>query len=392
MNQAELDRLIRQLSARSYRPQMLLPSDFAQHPLGLPAAVNLSEMRLQALEKAGLNWGIKKGGALQALYAAKLALSNGDEALAQAAVVAECAENPDAYFWPDDVDLDWNAVRVADPDCGSEPQEWDPQALRSCWGARLYRLRRAIFRHSLFLLLGGEMLDGHAIYCNLAGQLYVLACTFDRLGGQAIQVVNRDSKFKDGKCEIENRPLEADPEVVVAGCYIGRTGMADARGSFPISIADVGRPNHKARVSIVNNLLRCDWGKAWIEKSSKAWARSRGGILVDGAGQSDRHNGAVSVLRNIIHLAAPDRQALVVNNAESVLVQGNIFDVNGGGCPYLDVDRLEFDGDEKRAPSGNVVWRKNFGNALLRYRGEVLGPCSGTYRMRDGKVVYRRAK
>lgn len=382
---AQWARVLRRAKALKLSPGAVLPPDA---PRVFAAAVDLVGARIQALQKAGLNWGVKDPKGTAGKFAERAALV-GFEA-AKDELLAAVALDPDAYFHPADLRVSWENCDVADSACFANVDAdlafETVDAFSSCWGARLYHLLAGLFRQCSFFLLGGKGMDGHAVYVNLSGDLLVHACLFNELGGQAVQVVNRQDKFKDGHPELENRPLTRAPRVAVVDCFIGNTGCYEVRGSYPISIADVGRPGFPCEVHVHGTTIACRWEQPWLS-GKKAWARSRGGILVEGRGRAAHHNGLVEIRDNGVILQAPDRQALIAMNAERLVVVGNTFEVNDGGTPYVDLDRVQWDGDELIRPSGRVEWRGNKGNVHVRYRGQVLGPATGTYKCQDGKVT-----
>ena len=224
------------------------------------------------------------------------------------------------------------------------------------------------------------MKDGHPIYANIHGNVLIRACLFDECGGNPIQLVNREDSFKHGAPSIENREVEPG-RITIRQVYIGESGYADGRGSFPISIVGVGREGRPYNVTLRDWVISC----RWPNPGSKG-ARSRGGPLIEGHGHGHWQFDQVEVVNGAVDLWTPDRQMMCLNNTRSATVIGNSFEVHDG-MRYIDYDRQDFDGFAMVKPCGEIVHEGNSGNVQVRSMGKIIGDVNENMTIRNGLRV-----
>lgn len=295
--------------------------------------------------------------------------------------LARLFANQDELFHPALPAFTWRDMQIAAEKWYGHPVEkWDPQWLKTDWLNRSYHHSNSRFERIWWHHSGGFYCDGHGAYLNLLGSVAFAWSLFEELGGNAIQLVNREDEFKNGVPKIDNR-MATGGTVEIQQFVIGNTGYSDGRGSFPISLMGLGRPGRRFDVEIEDGLILCRWPLP----GSKG-QQSRGGILVEGGLGGDWSYGDVSIFGVRIDLTKPDRQILAVNNAKDVDVNECEFIVRDDNA-WVDIDRLDFAGFQGVKPCGYVEWRNNDGNVRVRCRGKDVGHVSEDMILENGKRV-----
>jgi hypothetical protein len=284
----------------------------------------------------------------------------------------------DTLFHPALDPFTWSDMQIAGENWYAHQVEpWIPGELKTDWLDRDYQTSDSVYERIYWHHSGGFFCDGHGAYKNLHKGVTFRWCLFDELGGNAIQLVNREDTFKKGKPAVDNRKAVGGP-VLIEKSVIQETGYSDGRGSFPISLMGLGRPGRQFDVTVRDVLVSCRWG---IPDSDGH--RSRGGLLVEAGLVGNRAYGTVLVENFKAVLSNPDRQILAINNSESVKVTGCEFIVNGGNT-WIDLDRYDFEGFKNVMPCGKIEWAGNDGNVQVRLRDKIIGPCTGAYLIENG--------
>lgn len=387
---------------RAWRPEQVyaLRSELSVHPMHegktIPLA-NLDGVRIIAPESSALNGGFKvstgKDGPLTLLWQ-KLCVDVGmgwDQR--KIYFMDYTNEHEEELFIAPVPAYTWNEVEIAAKGWYNTPHgEWDPKRIASHWLDRDYCTDHTTYSRCYFHHSGGHSKDGHATYKNVYGDVTYWQCLFDELGGQATQLVDRSTRGDAWKASYENGNLMIKPKIEnrrprggtinYLQCIVGETGYADGRGSFAHSVAGIGSPEALYDVNFIEGIIEC----RWPIPGGKYGNRSRGGILVEAADQHDWSYGRVVVQKYDVRLWRPDRPVIAINNARYVEVTGNEFVVEEGhGNLYI--DRRDFEGFEKVKNCGEVYWSGNSGNMDLVVAGQKIGPCTGTYTFKDGKLA-----
>ena len=171
------------------------------------------------------------------------------------------------------------------------------------WGMRLYDVRGSIdacyfhdighYRSRTYHGTSPGKIEGHAIYANLGGSLSITRCGFERLEGQAIQLVWRAGET------VTERPESI--QITVSDVIVVDASMNADRGGFAISLFD-GMRADSADIS--------NFEIAWTRRfppftgSDGATKKSRGAILSQG------YNTEIS--DGVIMASSPDRPAIQI--------------------------------------------------------------------------------
>lgn len=354
-----------------------------------PSTVSLANMQRTELaigSHAGLNRGWASQQILEAFWAwwfeteAKLGYEK-----ARIACLEKVNAEQDELFHQPVAQFRWQDMELASYAWFNDrDEEWLPLKLDSHWIPRDYQTQESVYERVYFHHSGGKAKDGHGAYKNLHGGVRFAWCLFSQLGGNAIQLVNREDVFKKGKPAIDNRRAKGGL-VEIVKCVFLNTGYADGRGSFPISIMGLGREGRLFPVLIRDVLIRCRWPIEWDGH------RSRGGILVEShGGNGVRLNGDVMIQNATVELTQPDRQLVAVNNADHVTIEDSTFNVTDG-ARWIDIDRLDFEAFQNVTPCARVEIRNCDGNGIVRLRDKVLCPVADSMKepivIENGKRV-----
>ena len=355
---------------------------------------DVSRVRFLAGTRANLNgaFRLQMIEAYQSLWASILKRSGGNEPKAHAAFVKHLGTEPDEWWYDVVPRFRWRGLEITDARRAAISQEsqsatWNPYELDSYYGARAYQIEDALIRGSWIHHLGGFGRDGHGLYFNLHGDLTVMDSLFEEMGGQAIQLVNREDAFKNGAPQLDNRPAKIGM-VAIKRCGIINAGYSPMRGSWAISLAGLGRSDRQVDVLIEDLYMRCNYqGKGGSQHNGDP-INSRGGVLIENALKNgQRGYGTVTIRRADVELWEPDRGPLTINNSENVLIEDCRI-ISHSGRPWLEIDRLDFSGFQDVSPCGSVRIRNVSGNQILRVRDKQIGPVEGhEYLIRGGVVV-----
>jgi hypothetical protein len=284
---------------------------------------------------------------------------------------------------------------------GCELVEWPDYEGVSKWGIRAYNAEEVLLWESYFH--GWKaMASEHGDYDNFLRHFQAFRCLFEDLGGQGLQLTNREEEGQKNDGGRENSPFQGG-SAIIEQCAFVNCGQGTARGSFPISIKDVGRPHRQLDVKIEDFLIQ-------TTNPPQGWGyRSHGGVLVEASRSSERffrHGkwsfltpeqaaqhapyeeltmGHVEVKSGTIDLDSTDRGFLQLNGAEHIDVEDLLL-VNRGNGRNADVllDDPRYWGAQR---SRKITWRgvRVDGNPVgLRYAGKVVGPADRDYEWIDG--------
>jgi hypothetical protein len=221
----------------------------------------------------------------------------------------------------------------------------------------------------------------HALgYINPEGNLTVKDCLAMDCGGQALQVVNRETASSQGHAE--NNPWRANDTITVQDVLSYNNGQFAGRGSFALTITNIGRKDRSCNVIVERYGCYTKWEEA--QKRSGQWVRSTGGLMIESDGKDYLGLGTVRISDFFIHLCENSQEPFRLGGVEDALVEnGEILQENSGRFVELD----KFDGREDAKPSKRIVWRNNHGNVRVRVQGLDIGHCSEDMVIENGVRV-----
>lgn len=198
------------------------------------------------------------------------------------------------------------------------------------WGIRAYdcidwHIENSRFRDILGLVPAGDRFAGeHGTYCNVAGNMTWLDCTYKNISAQAIQTV-----FIGRQNESSNytKFLTAGGTIHVEGVNATDCGLANpnhtqnGRAGFPFSFFPSSQDVVVVDSSITN--VGGNWWSMNPASSTAARHRSYGGILLSG------HPVAILDTVNVI-LDTPDRELVQATNLQELHISSSHFEARGG--------------------------------------------------------------
>lgn len=146
------------------------------------------------------------------------------------------------------------------------------------WGIRAYSVHLLDIQRTHFHSLGRQETwnrEGHGVYANVghSGAVALIDCYFQGLGGQALQVVWRESESGEGE--------QPGGQVLARNLVVEDTGTMVGRRAFAVSLFNPGGPMTLANVAIFSTpsypLIDETWGKGF---------QSNGGLVLDGDGKT----------------------------------------------------------------------------------------------------------
>lgn len=244
----------------------------------------------------------------------------------------------------------------------------DPQ---SKWGFRGYNLKDAIFRDVVCTGIDQE----HMGYFNPEGAISFINWVGNDNGAQLIQLVNREeptTQHPDG----ENHPWIANEIIRIEGALSYQHGRSSGRGSFPLTITNIGRKDRACVVEIVKYACYTHWPVEQLESGN--WIRARGGLMIESDGLDYYGIRDLTLQDWYLVLDQNAQETMRIGGVENGIIKdGLIIQTNSGRSVEIDKHRASM--EDKNLPaktSGHIEWTNMQGNVDVRIGGAYAGHCT----------------
>lgn len=250
------------------------------------------------------------------------------------------------------------------------------------WGMRRYNLGDATVSDCDFTDIKKE----HGVYDSLAGHGLYRGNTFLHLGGQALQIANRDEPFQ--QYQADNVRFKASPLIVFEDNHAVDTGLDPGRSGFVWTIFDPGNLATPGTVVVRGCTAVAAWdfsrtqGGEIVAADHKGAIRSPGGLVVTNFKERPKDAVGYSTAALVIDACLFDftlgKMAFVAaRGVETTIIRDSVFIARDHKFPHVEID------DYPNNPSGKIILQNCYSpegkQVWLRIRRKRIMPmhCPG---------------